>query len=97
MAIKQIKNVADIPSSELDDWGPVPPVVVATFLFSSTAAILPGLNGWTLHSAEGTVDAAIPCIWPQQRAAAFAVVKKLAGVSWHKLTRLMLALRASNY
>ncbi len=24
MAIKQVKNVADIPSSELDDWGPVP-------------------------------------------------------------------------
>jgi len=24
MAIKQVKNVADIPSNELDDWGPVP-------------------------------------------------------------------------
>ncbi len=24
MAIKQVKSVADIPSSELDDWGPVP-------------------------------------------------------------------------
>jgi uncharacterized cupin superfamily protein len=24
MAIKQVKTVADVPSSELDDWGPVP-------------------------------------------------------------------------
>jgi len=24
MAIKQVKNVAQIPSAELDDWGPVP-------------------------------------------------------------------------
>ena len=24
MAIKQVKSVADIPSNELDDWGPVP-------------------------------------------------------------------------
>ena len=24
MAIKQVKKIADIPSSELDDWGPVP-------------------------------------------------------------------------
>jgi uncharacterized cupin superfamily protein len=24
MAIKQLKNVADIPSDDLDDWGPVP-------------------------------------------------------------------------
>ena len=24
MAIKQVENVANIPSSELDDWGPVP-------------------------------------------------------------------------
>ena len=24
MAIKPLKNVADIPSEELDDWGPVP-------------------------------------------------------------------------
>ena len=30
MAIKQVKNVADIPSSELDDWGPVPESVSET-------------------------------------------------------------------
>ena len=30
MTIKQVKNVADIPSSELDDWGPVPEPVSET-------------------------------------------------------------------
>jgi len=30
MAIKQVKGVADIPSSELDDWGPVPEPVSET-------------------------------------------------------------------
>ncbi len=30
MAIKQVKNVADIPSEELDDWGPVPQPIYET-------------------------------------------------------------------
>ena len=30
MAIKQVKSVADIPSSELDDWGPVPEPISET-------------------------------------------------------------------
>ena len=30
MAIKQVKSVAEIPSSELDDWGPVPEPVSET-------------------------------------------------------------------
>ena len=30
MAIKQVSNVANIPSSELDDWGPVPQPISET-------------------------------------------------------------------
>ena len=30
MAIKQVKNVADIPSDELEDWGPVPQSISET-------------------------------------------------------------------
>ncbi len=32
MAIKQVKNVADIPSDELEDWGAVPQPISETVL-----------------------------------------------------------------
>lgn len=58
------------------------------------AAVISCLYRRTGDTAVGAVDATIPCLWLEQRAAAFAVVKPLAGIGRHGLDLLVTAVRA---
>jgi hypothetical protein len=74
-----------------------PPVVVATFVWSSNAIILPQLNRWAFDGAKRAVDAAVARVGSQQLTAVRTVVIKLTGICWHALARFMPTARASNY
>ena len=65
--------------------------------FCSFAALkrLPLFWG-TGNRSKGTEHAAIAGIWPEHRAALFAVIEKLAGVRRHSLHLSMTALRTSD-
>jgi hypothetical protein len=74
-----------------------PPVVVATFLFSSIAARPAQLNRWALHRAERTVNTTVASLRAQHFAAPLAIVVELAGIGGHAFPLLMSAHRAGNY
>jgi hypothetical protein len=54
------------------------------------------LNWRARNVAKGAKNAAIPCLWLQQRPAALAFIEELAGVGRHCLSRLESAGRASD-
>ena len=59
-------------------------------------AALTLLDGWTLHTAVGAIDAAVARLGLQDRPAALAVVEVLAGVRGHRIRSPVPAIRASD-
>ena len=58
MAIKQVKGVADIPSADLDDWGPVPQPI------SQQVSLLRGrIINENLDGSEAGIWECTPGIW----------------------------------
>lgn len=72
--------------------GPIPTAVSrAGAASSSVTTRSPFLYWWARQIAVRAEDAAIPRLRLEQRAAALAFIKELAGIRWHRLRRLMAA------